>query len=375
MSRAFAPFVSYVFLQCVNWRGLSMEQGSGCVFDEPVSLLQTHTNRGKAWGRSDRTSSPSSSALGAMRERWALYSQGSLPRAWPDACFSSVIQGHTEPDPAMLSQWMQAPCSCGSPSSPLRWTLPPKMDVSEVMADNVEDELPWQQSAISYPLENHARTVGIDSALDVLLAQTPNAQVVNLGAGFDGRFYALPCLGKASALVEMDLADSQVLKSALVHNCNLSPMSKAEVDFLPLDLCKDDIYDHLKQLGTFNPSQPTIFISEAVLQYLPEKCVMKTVETLARGMHLNPANRFILQSWVGNIMNTSTVDFYVLEDKVHFNFPADPAARSAWWNNLRLVSDKSKATQRVLMAFNQEINGLIPGAGLHEYLDVLQGAR
>lgn len=289
-----------------------------------------------------------------------------VPRAWTDACFGSVTMDEVMPNPAMVSKWMKASCSCG--------TNPLKKTSSDVFL------APLMQG--SAPLkENKARTIAIDDALDVLLAQTPNAQVVTLGSGFDGRFYSLPSLANASKLFEMDMVETQTLKKALVGNCKLQSKSPGGVHFFPLDLSKDNVYDALFNDNSFDAKLPTIFISEAVMQYVPGESVKKSLKNIASIMQRNPASRLILQSWSGDDTTAPKIDsvlgeqvlFALLDDQVLFTFPKDPSTRNSWWAELGFTSDGSPPIQKVISAFQQEVNTIeIPRAwSSTEYFDVL----
>lgn len=345
-----------------------------------VSLLQTGTllhtvekipGRAKHFPSQEQTDrkaripgSPSSSALGCIGVRSYLHAQGLLPDAWTDVCFSSVTHNDVEPDEATVSQWMHAPCSCevslaaGSPSL-----------ASSILSDNKNGVVPFDRFAeIGIRVasrENQARALAIDTILHTLLAETPNAQVVNLGAGFDGRFFASHSMKNASALFEMDLPGTQALKKALVHNCNLESMSSGGVHFLPLDLSKDNVYEVLFNDSAFDATLPTLFISEAVFQYIPERQVLKSMKILADAMHKNDASRLILQSWTDEALASK-----VLDDKVLFGFPTTPSAREALWTKVGLTVDQSSASQSARRAFYQSL-----GSEMHfEYFDVLAPA-
>lgn len=301
-----------------------------------LSLLQTSLH--KPIRRSSNTSgleggmggaaqaewqAPSSSAIGCMTVRWKLYSEDSLPQSWTDACFSSVVHGNIYPNESVVKQWMQAPCTCDTKSTPAPMVLSNGVPLLDGLIGIVEKQ-------------NHDRTMAIDHIMDMLLLETPSAQVVTLGAGFDGRFYRMASLRNASQLFEMDVVSTQGLKHALVQNCNMKPANGREVHYLPLDLSKDDVYESLFNDRSFDATQPTIFLTEDVLQYVPEEGVLKALKVLSHALRQNSASRLIVKSFVSF---PSDVRAFVNDDEVLFGFPANQTTREAWWAALGLTPD------------------------------------
>lgn len=317
-----------------------------------MSLLQTSLR--KLIGRSSNASvmdgvmrgaaqAPSSSALGCMSVRWKLYSEGTLPQSWTDACFSSVVRGNKHPNDSVVEQWMHAPCTCDRKSTPAQM----------VPCSGV----PWLDALpASVARQNYVRTMAIDHLMDTLLVETPSAQVVSLGAGFDGRFYRMASMQNASQLFEMDMVNTQRLKRMLVQNCNMKPENDREVHYLPLDLSKDDVYESLFNDRSFDSTQPTIFLSEDVFQYVPQEGVLKALKVLSYALRQNSASRLIVKSVFSYPHFGRT---FVDADEVLFGFPANQITREAWWAALGLTPDHREAMQIPAMA------------GISEYLDVL----
>jgi methyltransferase (TIGR00027 family) len=301
---------------------------SGTSLQDETCLLQVATTVDKALVNEEALG-PSSTALGCSYQRWVLYSQGNLPLSWTDACFGSVTKGLKTPDADTISKWKQAPCACRDLTyDHIVSGQAPKLDVKAQLA--VEGN-----SGIA-PLENYARSVVINGLLEKFLKDTPDAQVVLLGAGLDGRFYSLTSVAQASRLFEVDRKETQDLKQALVQSCDLKPLNKNGVRHIPLDLSQDNVYDKLFQDKSFDSKKPTIFVAEAVFQYVPESGVRKSLKTLANAMSGNPASRLIVQSYASPSMEGVKVN----KDTIHYVFPENATARNTLYEELGLKSHK-----------------------------------
>lgn len=349
-----------------------------------VSLLQTGTKRklpGNRWNASGtkrlHVGTPSSSALGCVHVRSQLHARGLLQRAWTDACFQSVINFNVLPDEATIGRWMHSQCSCEGARMRATGADHSGASVSGSSLAYPDDQTvqvplnPLLHTALiinnEVQRENYARASAIDLLLHDLLVETPNAQVVNLGAGFDGRFFALPSLKNASVLFELDHPDTQALKKSLVHNCNLESESSGGVRFLPLDLSADNVYDSLFNDSAFVAARPTLFISEAVFQYIPEEAAVKSLRVLANAMRQNEASRLILQSWTVSDRGPHLKG--IINDTVNFAFPSSPSARKIWWAKIGLAVDQSVVSLRARQAFYQSY--VRPEIFIPEYFDVL----
>lgn len=109
-------------------------------------------------------------------------------------------------------------------------------------------------------------------------------QVVILGAGFDTRAWRLDDLAGCH-LVEVDLPAIQSIKQRrLATSTPVTP-----VVFAAADLAEDSLIDALDPTG-HDPTQPTIWVWEAVAPYLARTAVLDTVAAIAElsavGSHL-----------------------------------------------------------------------------------------
>ena len=118
-----------------------------------------------------------------------------------------------------------------------------------------------------------ARTVAID---DVVRAAGA-AQVVILGAGYDGRAWRMPELRDA-VVFEVDHPDTQREKRA---RTDALEQFAREVHFVPVDFTRDNLDDALAAAG-HDAARPTTWIWEGVVMYLERAAIDATLRVVAR---------------------------------------------------------------------------------------------
>ncbi len=118
-----------------------------------------------------------------------------------------------------------------------------------------------------------ARTVAIDEAV----RSAGNPQLVNLGAGLDGRAWRMPELADA-VVFEVDHPDTQREKMRRVTQ--LAPAA-GEIRFVPVDFTRDSLDEALEAAG-HDPNRPTTWIWEGVVMYLTPADIEATLQVIAR---------------------------------------------------------------------------------------------
>ena len=116
----------------------------------------------------------------------------------------------------------------------------------------------------------------IDDQLVNAVAKGLDAVVI-LGAGYDTRAYRLPELG-GIPICEVDLPTNIARKAAALRRCfgRVPP----GVTLLPVDFETDDLAERLDHEG-FNAGARTVYVWEAVTQYLTEPAVRQTMDIWA----------------------------------------------------------------------------------------------
>jgi methyltransferase (TIGR00027 family) len=104
-----------------------------------------------------------------------------------------------------------------------------------------------------------ARTIAIDEAVRV----APAPQLVNLGAGLDGRAWRMSELSNA-VVFEVDHPGAQAEKR--LRAAALTPTAK-EVRFVPVDFARDSLDTTLARAG-HEAETPTMWLWEGVVPYL-----------------------------------------------------------------------------------------------------------
>ena len=128
-----------------------------------------------------------------------------------------------------------------------------------------------------------ARTVAIDDAVRAAGA----GQLVNLGAGLDGRAWRMPELSDA-VVFEVDHPDSQRDKQARAEA--LTPRA-SEVRFVPVDFTRDSLETSLSDAG-HDAGRPTTWVWEGVVMYLSPAEVEATLQVV--GARSAPGSRLIV---------------------------------------------------------------------------------
>jgi methyltransferase (TIGR00027 family) len=111
-------------------------------------------------------------------------------------------------------------------------------------------------------------------------------QFVILGAGFDTRSFRLIAPAGADSF-EVDLPDNSARKRAMLER--LFGDVPSHVVLIPADFETDDLQDCLAAKG-FWPDMPTMYVMEAVTQYLTEDAIDRLFTALSKAP---PASRLI----------------------------------------------------------------------------------
>jgi methyltransferase (TIGR00027 family) len=119
-----------------------------------------------------------------------------------------------------------------------------------------------------------ARTVAIDEAIR---AGAPGAQIVILGAGFDGRAWRMKELAD-SVVYEVDHPDTQKEKRERIATL---PVAAREVRFVPFDFRRGALDRALADAG-HESSRPTTWVWEGVIMYLERAAVAATLAVVQR---------------------------------------------------------------------------------------------
>lgn len=135
----------------------------------------------------------------------------------------------------------------------------------------------WALRVGSFGLVDHMalRTAAIDTALRDALRRGVR-QVVILGAGLDARAFRIEEL-EGSIVFEVDHPATQRIKRA--RTAALLPRA-AEVRMVSVDFTREDLAARLGDEG-HDASQPTFWIWEGVVPYLPEDVSRATLRVLA----------------------------------------------------------------------------------------------
>jgi methyltransferase (TIGR00027 family) len=117
------------------------------------------------------------------------------------------------------------------------------------------------------------RTVAIDDAI----REAAPPQLVNLGAGLDGRAWRMPELGR-TVVFEVDHPASQAVKR---RRAKALPVLAREVRFVAVDFTRNDLDTALTEAG-HEPAVPTLWLWEGVVPYLTEGEIRTTLGVVAR---------------------------------------------------------------------------------------------
>lgn len=167
------------------------------------------------------------------------------------------------------------------------------------------------------------RTVAVDDAI----REASAAQLVNLGAGLDGRAWRMPELAE-TVVLEVDHPASQATKRARAAGLTLLAR---EVRYVPVDFTSDDLNASLAAAG-HDPLSPTMWVWEGVVPYLTEREVRATLEVVAGRsapasrlavMYLSPSfGRFVGRALSSLLLRRRGEDVFEQEPHRSFYPPA-----------------------------------------------------
>lgn len=169
------------------------------------------------------------------------------------------------------------------------------------------------------------RTKFLDDLLDRAVASGVR-QVVLLGAGMDSRAYRMDWPA-GTRLFEVDTAEPLDFKASVLRQERAVP--RCERITVPVDL-REDWPGALAEAG-HDPAQPTVWIAEGLLIYLPEDAVQTLLERVgalsAAGsrMGLTLASRGVIERFREDVAPGSPASMWVSE------MPEDPVG---WLNGL-----------------------------------------
>lgn len=147
--------------------------------------------------------------------------------------------------------------------------------------------------------------------------------VIQLGAGFDTRFYRFKDLLPSNLKVlELDIATTQAAKRQILLN---TQVEHSHVHFVAIDFSREDLEGALTNTGLWHKDMPTLFLWEGVSMYIPEEHVNKTLE------------------FVGSSKQGSEFYFDVLID--FFSEKAVIPQTTASYLNQKLVENKGESFQ------------------------------
>lgn len=111
---------------------------------------------------------------------------------------------------------------------------------------------------------------------DTMLQAVRNGatQIVDLGAGYDTRFYRFRNELRALRLFEVDFPATQQRKTALLEKVPGGPFTN--VRYVPVDFMKDSLSQRLLDAG-MDPTAKTLFLWEGVSYYVDESAVKATL--------------------------------------------------------------------------------------------------
>lgn len=120
---------------------------------------------------------------------------------------------------------------------------------------------------------NEFRAVGLDQAI---AAAPAHSQLVILGAGLDSRAWRLDTLA-GKIVFEIDHPATQAWKRQRARQFKTTAHA---VRYVPVDFARDDLVTRLAAAG-HDPQQPTFWLWEGVVFYLPPEAVAATMVAAA----------------------------------------------------------------------------------------------
>lgn len=182
-----------------------------------------------------------------------------------------------------------------------------------------------------------SRTVTLDARVDELLRASPDAVVINLGAGLDTRFFRLDN-GRAR-WIDIDLPEVIDLRRRFISE-------NERLRFLPATVLDDGWTRGLMR----DPDAPVILLAEGLLMYFPEERVKSILAYFARAF---PGADMLFDvvhaSFVGKKISS---DFLWGIDRAEEIEALAPGARLVQaWRTGDLLPDKQPFALRLLNVF------------------------
>lgn len=187
------------------------------------------------------------------------------------------------------------------------------------------------------------RTVAIDDAI----REAALPQLVNLGAGLDGRAFRMTELAGVSVF-EVDHPASQATKRARARA--LTPRAR-ELRWVGVDFARDDLDARLAEAG-HDAATPTFWLLEGVVPYLTMPQLEATLAVIARRSakgsrlaiaYLAPSRLKTLSLLISRLSRPFGNDVFEHEPQITFLRPEEMRALLAR-HGLRVISDEDLAT-------------------------------
>lgn len=143
---------------------------------------------------------------------------------------------------------------------------------AEAMAEEMEEAMPGWSNTI------RARVRFFDEIIENMPGEG-FSQLVILGAGYDTRAYRIGTLKDRVRIFEIDRAETQARKTAILEQVLGSRMD--HVSFIPIDMGHEHCWKALEGAG-WSPDQKTLFLLEGLVMYLPRPAVIDLFSGIAR---------------------------------------------------------------------------------------------
>lgn len=183
------------------------------------------------------------------------------------------------------------------------------------------------------------RTVAIDDAI----REAALPQLVNLGAGLDGRAHRMSALSKVTVF-EVDHPASQATKRARAATL---PVKAKSLTYVAVDFTRDDLDRALEDAG-HDRAAPTFWIWEGVVPYLEMRAIDETLSIVSRRSakgsriaiaYITPSRLRRLSLWLSRFGRRAGDDPFEHEPQVTFLEASEMRAVLAR-HELRVVSDE-----------------------------------
>lgn len=165
-----------------------------------------------------------------------------------------------------------------------------------------------------------ARTAFFDNAFTDALNQNIQ-QIVLLGAGYDTRAYRFAKLNKATKIIELDIATTQIRKNKCLKKGGIDIPEL--VTLVPIDFNREALKIVLGNAG-YKDNERTLFIWEGVSYYLAPEAVDATLEFVTGSTHKKSVLAFdyAISISPGNIQNYyGAEEFFQVWRKHHSDEP------------------------------------------------------